>query len=138
MGIQKQLERKNVTGVVLLISNNMQRFNTSVSFFLLMWPDHQIIDIELCIFVITVFKNPLTHDWKEERSWFGTREIPDSSSCLMDSHTTKSFKSFQNHGNQIYSVLRTSMACFSPSFTSPVFVQCVFNQREYLNLKNKE
>lgn len=62
VGIQKQLENKNVTSVVLLISNNMQRLNTSASLFLLMWPDQQITGRELCIFVVTVFINPLTHD----------------------------------------------------------------------------
>lgn len=94
IGIQKQLENKNVTSVVLLISNNMQRLNTSTSLFLLMWPDQQIIDRELCIFVVTVFINPLTHDWKAERGWFGTGEIPDPSIYLMDLHTAESFKSF--------------------------------------------
>lgn len=60
--------------------------------------------------------------WHKRDSWL--KQLLDGFSH------SKNFKSFQNHRNQIYSVLKTLMACFLPSFISPVFLQCLSNQRE--------
>lgn len=76
MGIQKQLENKNVTSVVLLISNNMQRFNTSIPFLPdVTWPSNNIYRaVHICHHCVYKPFNPWLKGlreliWYKRHSW---------------------------------------------------------------------